>query len=194
MKYEDSRKETPFATRDHMLDVRKHVTELTFRGFGIKSRKLPKEPSNFSEWSAESRAKWKKQKEEERDRQAQFDRMFIEDESRVLRDLCRRIVFLIDQANVICPQTIHECDVQRDMQNEAIGLCSNLIRELNHIQDTIPSNANFLALLTEDIEKELDLLRGWRTSCWSARKRVAMMELQRKEKLQLEMSINPINQ
>lgn len=49
MKYEDEREETPFATRDNMLDIRKHITELCFRGFGLKRRKLPKTPRNFAE-------------------------------------------------------------------------------------------------------------------------------------------------
>ena len=182
MKYEDQRKETPFATRDNMLDIRNHVTELTFRGLGKKKRKMPKEPRNFSTWSEKSRDRWIKQQEELLARQEEFDRMFVEDESKVLRDLCRQIVFLIDRANTLNPQTLHECDIQRDLQNEAIGLCNNLQRELNHIAETIPCNRNFLAILAEDVDREIDLIRGWRKSCVSLRDKAMIREIQRRDK------------
>lgn len=47
MVLEDKRSETPFAVRDNALDIWKQVTELSFRGFGKKKRKMPKTPSNF---------------------------------------------------------------------------------------------------------------------------------------------------
>lgn len=59
MLLESQRKETPFAARDNMLDIWKHATELSFRGFGRKKRKMPKEPKNFEKWSEESREKWR---------------------------------------------------------------------------------------------------------------------------------------
>ena len=184
MKYEDQRKETPFATRDNMLDIRNHVTELTFRGFGLKKRKTPKEPRNFGIWSEESRARWKAQQEELLARQETYDRMFVEDEAKILRDLCRQIVFLIDRSNTLNPQTVHECDIQRDQQNEAIGLCNNLQRELNHIAETIPCNRNFIALLEEDIDREIELLRGWRKACTPLRQQCLVRDIRRREKAQ----------
>ena len=55
MKLEDERKETPFAARDTILDIWMHLTELCFRGFGKKPRKMPNEPKNFSTWKEELR-------------------------------------------------------------------------------------------------------------------------------------------
>lgn len=182
MKYEDEREETPFATRDNMLDIRKHITELCFRGFGLKRRKLPKTPRNFADWSEESRARWIKTQEENKARQEACDMRFVEDESRWLADTCREILNLIDRANAINPQTEHECDVQRDMQNEAIGLCNNLKRELNYIAGTIPCNINFLAQQTKDVKKEIDLLRGWRKSCNPAREEAMKKDASRRLK------------
>ena len=191
MKYEDQRKETPFATRDNMLDIRDHVTELTFRGFGKKKRKMPREPRNFGQWSEKSRERWISQQEELLARQEEYDRMFIEDESKVVRDLCRQIVFLIDRANTLNPQTVHECDIQRDLQNEAIGLCNNLQREMNHIAETIPCNRNFLAILSEDIDREIDLIRGWRKSCVPLREKAMILEMQRREKAEKKAALLP---
>ena len=81
MKYEDQREETPFATRDNMLDIRKHITELCFRGFGLKKRKFPNTPKNFAVWSEESRAKWKKTQEDKLARQEEWDRKFVKEET-----------------------------------------------------------------------------------------------------------------
>lgn len=155
-----------------MLDIWKHITELSFRGFGIKKRKKPKTPGNFKEWSKESQEKWLKNMEDTYKRNRKWDEMFIENESRVVDDLCRKIVHLIDQANILHPYYLFEWEDQRRMQDEAIGLCSNLKQELNHIADTIPCNKNFLTIQTEDIEKEIALIRGWRRSCNSIRDKV----------------------
>lgn len=165
MKYEDERRETPFETRDHMLDIRQHLEELCFRGFGLRKRKAPKIPGNFSEWSPESQERWKNSQAEMLEWQQKCDRDFVEEESKWMRQTAREIVNLIDRANRMSPQTEHECDIQRDMQNEALGLCSNMERELNHIAATIPCNKNFAVKLTKDIEHEIALIQGWRKSC-----------------------------
>ena len=180
---EDKRKETPFAVRDNALDIWKQITELSMRGFGLKKRKPPKIPKNFSEWSKESQEKWKKSANERYIRNEKWDMIFIENESRVVDGLCREIVHLIDRANSMNPQYLCECDHQRIMQDEAIGRCSNLMRELNHIADTIPCNKNFLATQTESIEREIVLLRGWRKSCNAIRKNVIAKEIRERKKI-----------
>lgn len=182
MKYEDQRKETPFAARDHMLDIREHITELAFRGFGKRPRKLPKEPGNFELWSEESRSKWRMTQEEKLRLAEAFDQRFIEDEFTWFNSTLRHMVDLIDQANTLSPQTEHECDIQRDMQNEVIGLCSNLIRELNHIAATIPCNKNFLVLVVNEIDNEIAILRGWRKSCFPLREQCIKKDTARRLK------------
>lgn len=169
MKYEDDRKETPFAARDNMLDIRQHITELAYRAFGKKPRKLPKEPSNFMEWSEESRNKWKLTQESKLRYAEECDLHFVEEEFSWFNATLRRMVDLIDQANTLHPITEHECDVQRDMQDEVIGLCDNLVRELNYIAATIPCNKNFAVLVIKEIDTEQAILRGWRKSCFPLR-------------------------
>lgn len=168
----ENRKETPFAVRDNALDIRRQVTELCFRRFGKKPRKPPKEPSNWSDWSTESKQKWLDNQEVKRQQAEQFDEWFIANERAILDRLMRRMIFTIDQANMINPQYIAECDQQRLMQDEAIGLCGNLIRELNYISETIPANKNFIVKTVAYIDKEISMLRGWRKSCNETRKKI----------------------
>lgn len=106
MKYEDARSETPFATRDNMLDIRKELTELCYRGFGLRKRKPPKIPKNISTWSEESQQRWLKGKEAEIAWQEQCDRAFIKREADYLLDTCRTIVNLIDSGNTMEPYTV----------------------------------------------------------------------------------------
>lgn len=172
MKLEDERAETPFAVRDNALDMRIQITELSFRQFGKKPRKLPKEPSNWSEWSEKSQQDWLQKQEVKRQQAELFDGWFVMNERTILDRICRNIVFNIDKANAIKPQFIFECDEQRKLTDEAIGLCSNLKRELNYIMDVLPSNKNFITQTMGIIEKEIYLLRKWRTWCNKYREKV----------------------
>ena len=171
------RKETPFEVRDNMLNIWKHLTELSMRGFGKKKRKFPKTPSNFEKWSEESRQKWMTKEQERLERNERWDYIFINNETKVIEDLCRQIVYRVDRANTINPQYLCEWYIQRTTQDEAIGLCNNLKRELNHIADSIPSNKNFLAKITEDIDKEINLIKGWRKSYLDNLKKVLEKEI-----------------
>lgn len=166
----NKREETPFAARDVALDMRRQITELSFRRFGKKPRKLPNTPSNWTDWSKDSQDKWLTSMEEKRLQAEQFDNWFIDNERNILDRLLRKLIFDIDQANIMRPQYIFECDKQRELQDEAIGICSNIKRELNYIADTIPSNKNFIVKTIEIIEREMNLLRGWRQSCNKIRK------------------------
>ena len=119
---ENQRTETPFTARDNMLDIWEQVTELSFRGFGKRKRKLPKIPRNFEIWSPESQERWRRSSAEQTAQYEAWDMNFIRNESRIVDDLCRKIVYAIDQANTINPQYLCECDKQRLLQDEAISL------------------------------------------------------------------------
>ena len=165
MKLENQRSETPFAARDNMLDIRQHITELCYRGFGLKKRKLPKEPKNFVQWSDVSKQRWYETETKNLEWKTACDMRFIEKESDVLDNLCREITFLIDGANGIFPKYVFEVLDRRRMQNQAMQLCSNLKRELNYIMSTINSNKNFIVKVEEEIQNEINILRGWRKKC-----------------------------
>ena len=138
------------------------------------------------------------QQQEKLAQQEEFDRNFIANETQVVDDLCRRIVQIIDRGNIVKPQYVCECEELRLMQDEAIGLCSNLKRELNHIANVIPSNKNFLALVTEDIEKEIALLRGWRKLGNTLRTKAIEREIEQRktvaEKMGFVVTADAMNQ
>lgn len=181
------RKETKFEVMDNMLDIWKQITELSFRGFGKRMRKKPKIPKNFNEWSEESQNRWIVNTEGKLQQQEQWDMNFINNETQVVDNICRKIVQLIDQANTMLPQTIMEFDQKRLWQDEAIGFCNNLKQELNHIADTIPCNKNFLAIQTDSIDKEINLLRGWRKSFNKNREEIISKEIQRRKNIAEKM-------
>ena len=187
MKLEDQRTETPFAARDNMLTIWDHCTELSYRRFGKKKRKMPKEPRNFHEWSEESRVRWIQQQQEHVKQQEIFDNQFVARETNVVDSICREIVFLVDAANSIEPQYIAECDDQRLTQNKAIRRCNNLKRELNHIMNSIPSNKNFIVKLQKDIDDEINILRGWRQSCNKTRIEVIQKEIKQRRTIAEKM-------
>jgi hypothetical protein len=90
------RKETKFEVMDNMLDIWKQITELSFRGFGKRMRKNPKIPKNFNEWSKESQNRWITNAERKLQQQEQWDMNFINNETQVVDNICRKIVQLID--------------------------------------------------------------------------------------------------
>lgn len=112
-----------------------------------------------------------------------WDMNFIENETKVVDDLCRKIVYSIDQANSISPQYLCECDEQRLLVDKAIGYCNNLKRELNHIAEMIPCNKNYLVIQTEDIEKEIGYLKGWRKTFNGYRDKVIKNEIERRSNI-----------
>ena len=183
MLLESQRKETPFDVRDNMLELWNQLTELSFRGYGLQKRKPPKEPKNFSVWSEESKKKYNEKLQEKLKNQQHWDQKFIDNEFKVIDDLCRRIVYLIDRANSMNPQYLCEWDKQRLYHDEAIGLCYNLKRELNHIAETIPCNKNFLTLQIDTVLKEISLLQGWRKKNNPKRGEITQKEIERRKSL-----------
>lgn len=168
----EKRQETPFTVRINALDMRQKITEYSFRRFGKKPRTMPKQPSNWEKWSDKSREDWTRKEEEKLANAEKFDDWFITNERTIIDRMLRRILFDIDKANIMRPVTVAECDKQRELMDDAIGTCSNLIHELQYIAETIPSNKNFVIKTVELIEKELRLLRGWRKSTNANREKV----------------------
>lgn len=183
MKLEDEREETPFAVRDNAIDLRKIITEFGFRSFGLKEREMPKQPKNWEQWSDKSKEDWVNNEEQKLRKAKNFDSWFVYNERSVLDIMLRKIVNDIDRANAINPQYLFECDEQRKLQDEVIGLCSNLKRELNYIGDVIPTNKNFITKTTKVINREINLVRGWRESCIDVRDKVLQKEIQRRKKV-----------
>ena len=78
----------------------------------------------------------------------------------------------IIDANLIYVTSLAECDQRRIKQNEAIGVCGNLYRELQYLKRHLPINLNWLVGTLALVKREELLLKGWRRSDNKTRKKI----------------------
>lgn len=91
-----------------------------------------------------------------------YPEWFANDERNYFMSLMRDMMGNIVSANSIYETSDFEHDRRRDYQNKAIADCYKLYQELSYIVKFFPSDLNTLTNILEKIEKELDLLKGWR--------------------------------
>ena len=53
---------------------------------------------------------------------------------------------------------------RRVQQDLAIGQCYRLVQELQYAIETLPVDVNSFLRFGEDIQREIDLIKGWRKS------------------------------
>ena len=97
---------------------------------------------------------------------------FIEEERSTLIKALRDMVENITLANSIYAINIAECDLRRNYQDIAIGKCNFLLQELQYVVQILPLDFNDILSIVNDIEKEIALLKGWRTSDNKNRKKI----------------------
>jgi hypothetical protein len=126
--------------------MRKELTALTLRDFGVHSR-------------------GKKFKEDTGSQQPEgyYDELLAEF-SRNIRMLLRNMMLNITAANTIYPINHDELIVRRRYQTGAIVNCEQLLQEILYCEDVIPVKASMFMPYIERIELELKLLKGWRKS------------------------------
>jgi len=126
--------------------MRKEITKLTLRDFGIHSR-------------------GKKFKEETNSQQPEgyYDEL-LEEFSRSIRQLLRNLMLNITAGNTIYPTSLDEFALRRRYQNGAIINCQQLNQEILYLEDIIPVKASVFIPYIELIEFEEKLLKGWRKS------------------------------
>ena len=78
----------------------------------------------------------------------------------------------ITSANSIYATNLSELDERRKHQNEAIACCYKLFQEIQYIISIFNSDLNKLVPIIDMIEKEVDLLKGWRQSDNKSRKKI----------------------
>jgi hypothetical protein len=126
--------------------MRKELTLLTLRDFGIHSRGT-------------------KFKEETGSQQPEgFYDELIAEFSHNIRLLLRNMMLNITAANTIFPVNETEIQERRSHQNAAIVACEQLLQELLYCEDVIPVKASKFMPYIERIEFEIKLLKGWRKS------------------------------
>jgi hypothetical protein len=125
--------------------MRKELTLLTLRDFGIHSR-----GKKFKEATGSQQ-------------QEGFYDELLEEFSQSIRQLLRNMMLNITAGNRY-PTTIKELETRRMYQNAAITNCEQLLQEILYCEDVIPVKASVFIPYVKKIEFEITLLRGWRKS------------------------------
>ena len=126
--------------------LRKEITLLTLRDFGIHSR-------------------GKQFKEETGSQQPEgyYDEL-IGEFSGNIRKLLRNTMLNITGGNTIYPTNAEEIQIRRNYQNAAIINCEQLLQEILYCEDVMPVKISKFLPYIERIEFEIQLLKGWRKS------------------------------
>lgn len=116
--------------------------------------------------------------------QSEFPEWFIDYERTIVTTLLHDLVANITAANSIYAIYTFEFDLRREYQDKAIINCYQLYQELQYIVSIIDTDLNKLIPFLESIEKEIDLLKGWRQSDNKKRKS--------KDEIEVDKAINCI--
>jgi hypothetical protein len=74
------------------------------------------------------------------------------------------LTFYIVQANKLHPNYDFEWEQRRQAQNDAIGIVQNLYVEIDHIKEMFDVSLKFTTDLMDALDREEDLIKGWRQS------------------------------
>lgn len=89
---------------------------------------------------------------------------FMDFERQKISEILFGMIIAIAKANSLAPYREFEWDMRRKWQDEAVTLCYALYMELQHIITQYPADLNRLAYILEAIDRETQLLKGWRQS------------------------------
>lgn len=70
------------------------------------------------------------------------------------------------------PSNLHECEIRRDYQNAAIVNCEQIIKEIQRVVTDFNLDINKLKPFIVAIDREIDLIKGWRQRDNKIRKRL----------------------
>ena len=160
------RKQSQFEVIKHFYRLRKDITDLLLRDFGYNQKKAEDKLSRmfggkpYEELTEEQ----KKHCEKRAARSEAFELWFIGYQRDAIMDCIRKSTEYIFTANSIYPSIPEELVERRIYQDKAIGQCYRLLQELQYTVETLPVDINKYARFVRDIEKEIQLLKGWRKS------------------------------
>ena len=88
----------------------------------------------------------------------------MDHEREVILRILQELVENITRANTVYVSkgNITEYELRRAYQDKAIGCCFVLYQELQYITSVFNTDMNKFIPILESIEKEVDLLKGWR--------------------------------
>ena len=157
------REKHDFLATHHLQKLRKKITELAINDFGYDHDRYEKTIEKFEEWTNcknkdEVIAKMRMKNEG-------FYADFVEEETRETRRILRDAVSEYERGNHIFPSgdsLMEEYKERRLHLDRAIGHLYVLIQELQYIADILPCDKNKYEGISEEIEKEISLMKGVR--------------------------------
>ena len=157
------------------IKLRKRMTELLLRDFGIKQKNT--DVNVFAREYAMDKAdkslfnelceKYKITTLVE-----SYPRWLINEFRESILINLRELLANITAANSIYPICIEEWNERRIRQDRAIGNCETLLQEMAYVIATVPVDAEKYMEYVWLIEKEIALLKGWRKSDNKIRKKL----------------------
>ena len=145
------------------LVIRKEITQLLLRDFGIKDKvrditlsfnQMEKEDAEIF-FDIAKKYNYNKVIEE-------YPEWLINHCRNNLLVLCHNLIMNIASAYSINPVNLYECEQKRMIQNYAIGNCDQILQEMTFIIDTFPIDANKYMRYVEMVLREIELLKSWR--------------------------------
>lgn len=160
------RKESQFEVFHHLVKMRKDITDLLLRDFGYNDEKFQKNlEKRYGGKPPEQLTDMQRQNLEKQRRRADaFNEWFINQERNTIISCIHEINEHIFTANSIYPTCQEELTERRLHQDVAIGQCYRLVQELQYSIETLPVDVNVYLRFAEQIQKEIDLIKGWRKS------------------------------
>lgn len=95
---------------------------------------------------------------------SEYPEWYLEDEKKLIKKYCNMLIFCIVQANKLHPYYDFEWEQRRKNQNDAIGVVQNLYVEIDHIKEMFDVSLKFTTDLMDALDREEDLIKGWRQS------------------------------
>ena len=158
------RKESQFEVIKHFYRLRKDITDLLLRDFGYSQKKAEMKMSKmfggrpYEELSDSQKEHYNKTNS----RNFGFEEWFIGYQRDVIMDCIRNTTEYIFNANSIYPSIPEELTERRIYQDKAIGQCYRLLQELQYTIETLPVDIQKYIRFADSINKEINLLKGWR--------------------------------
>ena len=160
------RSPTKFEAEHNFYALRDRVTELMLLDFGFSEEKYQRQITKYKE-SHKSAVNVEEVTERWTKKCSSFNRFFIDEESKAISDLLRKISIEFTMANSIYPSTKNPSKLsdycQRRLHlNEAIALCYALKQEIHYVIRILPVDINKYKPYDEAINKQIALFKGVR--------------------------------
>lgn len=155
------------------LDLKFTVTEWMLKDFGIKRNirsvtQVIKNISKEDQYVIDSIFE-KYGRSQNQQYQSEFPSWYIEFEKNKIMQILSDMMDYIITANSIYATRDFEFDLRREYQDKAISCCYRLYHELYYIISIVYNDLNKLSTIIDKIDKQVDLLKGWRQSDNKAR-------------------------